>query len=289
MTSAKALLIFLPIITALVGCSANLPSLLPASQPQSAPANRQTSRSVTAIPLNYDAYDAILQRYVNEQGFVDYRGLQVNPEPLKAFNRSLGEVDPDTFAAWGEADQIAFLINAYNAFTLESIIDQRPLKASIRDIPGVWRIRKFQVAGQSKTNNNYRFVEMCVQRLLGRQVYNNRETLSWSIVLATQGLRGFIDALLNSEEYLTQFGDATVPYQRRRILPSQTQGELPFARMARYDRYHLNQIQQLTRWRQPAYGMRDRSAPVYRRVLVAVPTMAVALLVITLVSTIAPQ
>ncbi len=151
MTSDKALLIFLPIITVLVGCSANLPSLLPASQPQSAPANGQTSRAVTAVPLNYDAYDAILHRYVNEQGFVNYRGLQVNPEPLKAFNRSLGEVDPDTFAAWGEADQIAFLINAYNAFTLESIIDQRPLKASIRDIPGVWRIRKFQVAGQSKT------------------------------------------------------------------------------------------------------------------------------------------
>ena len=49
-----------------------------------------------------------------------------------------------------------------------------------------------------ETNNNYRFVEMCIQRLLGRNVYDNREKLAWSIVLATKGLRGFIDELLNS-------------------------------------------------------------------------------------------
>jgi phycobilisome rod-core linker protein len=85
-----------------------------------------------------------------------------------------------------------------------------------------------------ESNNNYRFVEICIQRLLGRNVYSDREKLAWSIVLATKGLQGFIDDLLNSEEYLSSFGDNTVPYQRRRILPQRTQGELPFARMARY-------------------------------------------------------
>jgi phycobilisome rod-core linker protein len=85
-----------------------------------------------------------------------------------------------------------------------------------------------------EVNNNYRFVELCIQRLLGRQVYNDRETLSWSIVLATQGLNGFVSALLNSDEYAQAFGENTVPYQRRRILPQRSQGELPFERMARY-------------------------------------------------------
>lgn len=42
-----------------------------------------------------------------------------------------------------------------------------------------------------EVNNNYRFVEMIIQRVLGRSVYNNRETLAWSIVLATKGLNGF--------------------------------------------------------------------------------------------------
>ncbi|OLP19369.1 phycobilisome rod-core linker polypeptide CpcG [Leptolyngbya sp. 'hensonii'] len=85
-----------------------------------------------------------------------------------------------------------------------------------------------------ESNNNYRCVEICIQRILGRSVYNNQEKLAWSIVLATKGLQSFIDALLSSEEYLDNFGDNTVPYQRRRILPQRTQGELPFARMARY-------------------------------------------------------
>jgi phycobilisome rod-core linker protein len=83
-------------------------------------------------------------------------------------------------------------------------------------------------------NNNYRFVELCVQRLLGRKVYSDREKLAWSIVLASKGLHGFVDDLLNSEEYVSNFNDNTVPYQRRRVLPQHAEGELPFERMARY-------------------------------------------------------
>ncbi|MEL7357960.1 MAG: phycobilisome rod-core linker polypeptide [Cyanobacteria bacterium J06634_6] len=84
------------------------------------------------------------------------------------------------------------------------------------------------------SNNNYRFVQMCIQRVLGRNVYDEREKLAWSIVLATKGIQGFVDVLLNSEEYLSNFGDTIVPYQRRRILPQRAQGEVTFEHMARY-------------------------------------------------------
>jgi phycobilisome rod-core linker protein len=96
------------------------------------------------------------------------------------------------------------------------------------------------------TNNNYRFVEICIQRILGRNVYNEREKIALSIVIATKGIKAFIDDLLNSDEYLENFGEHTVPYQRRRVLPQQIQGEIPFERMARYDEYHLAQIPQQT-------------------------------------------
>jgi phycobilisome rod-core linker protein len=49
-------------------------------------------------------------------------------------------------------------------------------------------------------NNNYRFVEMCIQRVLGREVYDPKEKLAWSIVLATKGIKGFIDSLLGVSE-----------------------------------------------------------------------------------------
>mgnify|MGYP006278640697 FL=1 len=139
------------------------------------------------------------------------------------------------------------------------------------------------------TNSNYRFVELCIQRVLGRPVYNQRETLAWSIVLATKGLQGFVDELLASEEYLTHFGENTVPYQRRRILPQRSQGELPFARMARYDSYHLDQLYRSGQLRSFQQGVADRSAAVYRKVLFLVPTGAVAVLVATLLLVTAPR
>nr|YP_010338606.1 phycytochrome bilisome rod-core linker protein [Rhodaphanes brevistipitata]UNJ18556.1 phycytochrome bilisome rod-core linker protein [Rhodaphanes brevistipitata] len=77
-------------------------------------------------------------------------------------------------------------------------------------------------------NNNYRFVEMCVQRVLGRDIYNERERLAWSIVVADQGIETFVTMLVDSDEYMENFGDSTIPYQRRRYLFSRSTGEMPF-------------------------------------------------------------
>lgn len=90
-----------------------------------------------------------------------------------------------------------------------------------------------------ETNSNYRFVELCVQRVLGRDVYNEREKIAWSIVVVNKGIEGFIDELLNTEEYLSNFGYDTVPYQRRRVLPQRNQGETPFnLKTPRYGFYY---------------------------------------------------
>lgn len=87
-------------------------------------------------------------------------------------------------------------------------------------------------------NSNYRFVEQTVQRVLGRDVYNNEEKLAWSIAVATKGIVGFVDQLLDSPEYIEAFGYDTLPYQRRRVLPGRTEGERPFnIKSPRYDEY----------------------------------------------------
>lgn len=94
-------------------------------------------------------------------------------------------------------------------------------------------------------NNNYRFVQMCIQRVLGRDVYDNREKLAWSTVLATKGLEGFVTDLLDSDEYLNNFGLDTVPYQRRRVLAQHSLGDLPFERMPRYGADNLKTLKEL--------------------------------------------
>ncbi|WP_310425267.1 phycobilisome rod-core linker polypeptide [Chamaesiphon sp. VAR_48_metabat_135_sub] len=91
-------------------------------------------------------------------------------------------------------------------------------------------------------NSNYRFVEQCVQRVLGRPVYNEAEKIAWSIVVATKGRAGFINDILNSNEYLENFGDSIVPFQRRRVLPSGASA-LPFnIQSPRYDEYYRGKL-----------------------------------------------
>jgi phycobilisome rod-core linker protein len=92
-------------------------------------------------------------------------------------------------------------------------------------------------------NSNYRFVEQCVQRILGRDVYGQSEKIAWSIVVATKGYAGFIDDLLNSDEYLDNFGYDILPYQRRRNLPGRDKGETPFnIQSPRYDEYFRTKL-----------------------------------------------
>nr|YP_009257498.1 phycobilisome rod-core linker polypeptide [Coeloseira compressa]ANH09581.1 phycobilisome rod-core linker polypeptide [Coeloseira compressa] len=77
-------------------------------------------------------------------------------------------------------------------------------------------------------NNNYRFVEMCIQRILGRDIYNEREKLAFSVIIGSKGLEKFINILLNDNEYIENFGENIVPYQRRRIISQRSKGEIPF-------------------------------------------------------------
>lgn len=99
--------------------------------------------------------------------------------------------------------------------TLESQVKNGAL--SVRDfIRGLVKSEAFYRLVVS-VNNNYRLVDITLKRLLGRSAYNRSEEIAWSIVIGTKGFNGFVDALIDSEEYNTAFGENTVPYQRKRL------------------------------------------------------------------------
>ncbi|MGD1808106.1 phycobilisome rod-core linker polypeptide [Dapis sp. BLCC M126] len=197
------------------------------------------------------------------------------------------EMDEIIWAGYRQIFNEQQIITAHRQVNLESQL--RNSQISIKDfIRGLLLSDSFRRLIYD-TNSNYRCVELCLQRVLGRPVYNNQEKLAWSIVLATKGLQGFVDALLNSEEYEKNFGYNCVPYQRNRILPQRTQGELPFARMARYDSNYLKELYRSGQLRKFGQGVFDDSVKVYRKSLVFLSIFSLAVLSVTLILVFSPK
>ncbi len=195
---------------------------------------------------------------------------------LLEIHASATDLDNTIWAAYRQVFNEQQIIKAHRQLALESQLRHGQL--TVRDfVRGLLLSDSFRRLNYD-ANNNYRFVEMCLQRVLGRSAYNQQEILSRSIVLATQGIEGFIDTLLTSEEYEESFGDSCVPYQRRRILPQRAQGELPIARMARYSQERRDWLYRSGQLRKFDGGVVDRSAQAYRQVLYFLPAASVAAL-----------
>lgn len=87
------------------------------------------------LPKTFDhgAYDTLLKQYVNEQGLVDYQGLKaLGADQLDAYLQTLAAAHP---AHLEEKERLAFWINAYNAYTLELIVESYPVE-SIKETAG---------------------------------------------------------------------------------------------------------------------------------------------------------
>ncbi|GCE65873.1 phycobilisome linker polypeptide [cyanobiont of Ornithocercus magnificus] len=97
--------------------------------------------------------------------------------------------------------------------------------------------------GYLQCNSNYRIVDQVIGKLLGRLAYGDGERIAWSIVIATNGLASFIDEILNSEEYMVNFGYDVPPYQRSRVLPGSPTENIPiYQLLPRYSDYWRDKL-----------------------------------------------
>jgi hypothetical protein len=79
----------------------------------------------------YNNWENLLQRHVNDDGLVDYQGFVDDKSKLKKVTSTLSENTPKE--SWTRNEKKAYLINAYNAFTIQLIVDNYPLE-SIKNI-----------------------------------------------------------------------------------------------------------------------------------------------------------
>jgi len=120
------------------------------------------SAAQAPTPSDVDAlhrpWEEILDTYVRD-GLVYYQALKQERGKFDRYVQALGEVSADTLKSWAPDRQLAYWINAYNAFVLRTVIDGYPIRGkasdyppnSIRQIPGSFERRQFRAGGRMLT------------------------------------------------------------------------------------------------------------------------------------------
>lgn len=93
----------------------------------------------TGFDHTHAAWTALLRKHVRllrggQATQVAYTGFAADRSALKTYLDSLSAVTPAAFGRWAKAERQAFLINAYNAFTVELILTRYPDLKSIKDL-----------------------------------------------------------------------------------------------------------------------------------------------------------
>lgn len=95
--------------------------------------------SAQAQGFEHAAWDGLLKRNVvavrgGVASQVRYDGMARDRAALKSYLAGAGKVSRATFDGWSKPDQLAFLINVYNAATVELILTAYPNVKSIKDL-----------------------------------------------------------------------------------------------------------------------------------------------------------
>lgn len=108
----------------------------------------------TGPSVDHSGLDILLKKHVNPDGQVDYASLKRDERELKAYLASLADAPIDKM---GRDHRLALLINAYNAFTLQLILDHYNdgKLQSIKDIPDDqrWDAKRWNIGGKKWSLN----------------------------------------------------------------------------------------------------------------------------------------
>jgi hypothetical protein len=111
--------------------------------------------ATAADRFDHSLLDSVLQRFVDDDGLVDYAGLKRDSALLSEYCDLLADVSPENnperFPTSG--DSLAYWINAYNAFVLKGVVDAYPV-ASVKDIRlfyGFFKREEFIAGGRKLT------------------------------------------------------------------------------------------------------------------------------------------
>lgn len=168
----------------------------------------------------HQAWDALLKKHVvliegGNSSQLHYIGMQKDRAQLKTYLESLSVVRRSEFDRWTQAQRMAFLINAYNAFTVEKILTRYP------DIGSIWDFGKlfgnpfkdsfFKLFGEDFS------VDRIENEILRKPGAYDEPRVHFAINCASVGC-----PKLRDEAYVAERLGAQLEEQTRRFLSSRT-------------------------------------------------------------------
>ena len=167
------------------------------------------------IDHQYGVWDQLLRKHVvvisgGSASRVNYAGFAQDRAALRNYLATLSQVSESEFSAWSKTRQMAFLINAYNAFTIEKILTRYPNLKSIRDFGIVfgnpWKDEFFTLLGHASSLDQ-------IEDLLRAKGAYEDPRVHYAINCASIGC-----PMLRAEAYVAERLDAQLEDQARRFL-----------------------------------------------------------------------
>jgi hypothetical protein len=162
------------------------------------------------------AWDALLKKHVvvlqgGNASQLRYAALAQERGALKGYLDALSKVTPQEFGAWTREQRMAFLINAYNAFTAEKILTRYPNIKSIWDFGKVFgnpfKDDFFSLLGRKMT------LDGIEHDTLRRKGAYNEPRIHFAVNCASVGC-----PMLREEAYVAERLERQLEHQTRRFL-----------------------------------------------------------------------
>ncbi len=164
-------------------------------------------QAAQAADFDHSKFDQILKTYVDTEGRVDYNGIAAD-KTFREYMRSLQNAKADSLSRDG---QLAFWINAYNAVTIDKVIQWKP-KKSVREtfVPGIWTGTKFFTSRQHTVAGQRLSQDDIEHEILRKRFKDPR--IHFAIICASSGCPPLPQSAYTAENVQLRLEDETQKY-----------------------------------------------------------------------------
>jgi hypothetical protein len=173
---------------------------------------------------SHKAWDALVKKHVvlvagGNASQLRYAEFAKDRAALKAYLDALSGVPAAQFAAWTREQRMAFLINAYNAFTVELILENYPVK-SIKDIGSDlfnnrWKKKFFKLLGEDS------YLDRIEHEILRKPGSYDEPRVHFAVNCASIGC-----PMLREEAYVAERLEAQLEQQTVRFLSDRSRNRV---------------------------------------------------------------